>query len=358
MKRRRFIRNGLGAAGAWSLAPGIRFDRSPSFPFAASGRSDQNPEDAARIPPHRPDPVPKQRPEAPTAPGITALVLGTAQDGGLPQPGCACGNCRRARRDPGFARKITSLALLDRTAGRYVLIEATPDIRPQMESAGRRLPGGGEGSAILPSGVILTHAHIGHYTGLMFFGYEAASTRRLPVWASASMNRFLRGNGPWSQLVKLENIDLRDISRDRAFSPTPGIEVTGFPVPHRDEFSDTLGLRIRGPRSRLLFIPDIQRWEEWERPIEEEVRGVDVALLDGTFFGPGELPGRDLREIGHPLIRDTLTRLAAVVSKNGPRVLFTHLNHGNPALRPESEERRRIKAAGFEVAEDGMEFPL
>lgn len=350
MDRRLFLKTGLGAAGALSLS-----GPSPGAPADGFQGSRPSPEEG---PPHpRPPASQDQAAEARTA-GISVLVLGTAQDGGLPHPGCACENCRRARRDPRFARLITSLALLDRTSGGYLLIEATPDIRPQMEAAGERLPGAGAGSSPLPDGVILTHAHIGHYTGLMFFGYEAASTRDLPVWGSPRLNGFLRENGPWSQLVRLKNIVPHDIGLDRAFHPHPGIEVTGFPVPHRDEFSDTLGLRIQGPRRSLLFIPDIQRWEAWKRPVEEAVRGVDIALLDGTFFGPDELPGRDLSEIGHPLIRDSLKRLGPVLRESGPRVLFTHLNHSNPALRPDSESRQRIEAAGFEVAVEGMEFPL
>jgi len=297
-------------------------------------------------------------PERGQASAVSLLVLGTAQDGGLPHPGCACPNCRRARLDPAFSRRIASLAILDRTGGGYYLVDATPDIRAQMEAAGRRLHGGESGAAALPAGVLLTHAHIGHYPGLMFFGYEAASTEALPVHCSRRMADFLKQNGPWSQLVEFKNIIPRPLTPGEPFQLNPRIRVTGFPVPHRDEFTDTLGFEIAGPNRSLLYIPDIQRWSVWQRRIEEEAGRVDIALLDGTFFDAGELPGRNMEEIGHPLIVDTLRRLGPVVRKDGTRVLLTHLNHGNPAVAPESGARRRIREAGLEGAEDGMEIAL
>jgi pyrroloquinoline quinone biosynthesis protein B len=238
-------------------------------------------------------------------------------------------------------------------------VDVTPDIRFQLELA-QNVPGIGPGEQRkIPDAAILTHAHIGHYTGLMFFGYEAASTRRLPVYCSARMAAFLKGNGPWSQLVNLENITLRILSPDNdRLGLTPRLAVTPFEVPHRDEFSDTLGLWIHGPKRSLLYIPDIRNWSAWERSITREVAKADIALLDGTFFSARDLPGRDLSEIGHPLIQDSMRMLQSEAERGRSRILFTHLNHSNPAVDPAGRAHKQVKERGFEVAADGMEFIL
>jgi pyrroloquinoline quinone biosynthesis protein B len=276
----------------------------------------------------------KHKPESQdTTSPVLIKVLGTAQDGGIPHIGCYCPHCQQARREPEFARMISSLAILDLSERQFFLIDATPDI-------------------------LLTHAHIGHYTGLMFYGYEAMSTHRLPVYCSQQMAQFLRDNGPWSQLVYLENISIHTLDLDKENRINSRFSVIPFRVPHRDEYSDTLGFQIIGPHKKMLYIPDIQKWNVWIRSIQEEVERVDYALLDGTFFSPDELPGRDLSKIGHPFIQDSLQILHEVVEKGKSQVYFTHLNHSNLALNPEGTAWKEIEKMGFSLAEDGMEFHL
>ena len=289
---------------------------------------------------------------------VLIKVLGTAQDGGIPHAGCYCSNCQRARREPQLTRLISSIAILDFSERSFVLIDATPDIRQQSGNVCQRLGLDFSGSKVLPDGILLTHAHIGHYTGLMFFGYEAMSTHRLPVYCSQRMARFLRDHGPWSQLGSLENISLYPLDMDRETRLSPRTSVIPFRVPHRDEYSDTLGFQVIGPHKKLLYIPDIQNWEAWSRPIQEEVKKVDYALLDGTFFSPDELPGRDLAKIGHPFIQDSLQILQKSIQEGKPKIYFTHLNHSNLALNPEGTARKEIEGKGFCLAEDGMEFHL
>lgn len=281
------------------------------------------------------------------------MVLGTAQDGGIPHLGCRCVNCERARRDPTQARLVASLALADLTERKLFLVDASPDIRPQIDMALNLFPPPAPRLAEVLAGVLLTHAHIGHYTGLMFFGYESMSTRQLPVYSSERMAAFLTDNGPWSQLVRLENIVLRTSTPGQRIPLTASLSAHPFQVPHRDEYTDTVGFEIAGPSRSLLYIPDIQRWEAWDRSIEEALTAVDVALLDGTFFGPDDLPGRDMSAIGHPLMVDTLHRVRNMPEADRPEVLFTHLNHTNPALDPAGEARHEIEAAGARVAADG-----
>jgi len=302
--------------------------------------------------------------EAPTSParGPYVRVLGTAQDGGLPHAACNGPRCERARREPGFARAIASLAIVvpraEAAAGVY-LIDASPDIREQLVALRdvRDLPEARVDRAPV-DGVLLTHAHIGHYLGLAYFGREAVSTSGLPVWTTPRMAAYLRANGPWSQLVSARNVELREVEPGGSFALHDGVEVSVEPVPHRDEYADTVGFKIRGPRRTLFYVPDTDAWGAWQPSLEERLADVDVALLDGTFYSLDELPGRNLADIPHPLIAHTIELLAAKVAAGELEVYFTHMNHSNPALEPESEARRAIEAAGFSVLADGQEIDL
>jgi pyrroloquinoline quinone biosynthesis protein B len=289
---------------------------------------------------------------------VLVKVLGTAQDGGLPQIGCYCKNCLRARENQRFSRLISSLAIIDLEEKKYFILDATPDIRIQSDIAFNRLALAKEGRKNSPHGILLTHAHIGHYTGLMFYGYESMSTHNLPVYCSSRMKNFLSNNGPWSQLVRIENISINTLSLEKEFLLTPRISFTPFLVPHRNEYTDTLGFIISGEKRKLLYVPDIQSWEVWSRSIAEEARKSDVALLDGTFYSSEELPGRDLSKIGHPFIKTSLKTLKNVAEEGKTKIYFTHLNHSNLALDPEGEARKEVKEKGFGIASEGMEFFL
>lgn len=289
---------------------------------------------------------------------VVVRALGTAQDGGVPQMGCYCRNCLTARKSKRLVRLVSSLAILDMSEKKLFVIDASPDLPVQFDSAFKRLALAKQGSKNSPDAVLLTHAHVGHYTGLMYFGYEVMSSHKLPVYCTSRMATFLRENGPWSQLVNLENISLNILSYDQEFSLSPNVTFIPFSVPHRDEYSDTLGFAISGRKKKLLYIPDIQNWQSWERSIEEETRKFDYALLDGTFYSPDELPGRDISKIGHPLIKASLEILKDVARQGKTEVYFTHLNHTNLALDPEGEARKAVEENGFKIASEGMEFYL
>jgi pyrroloquinoline quinone biosynthesis protein B len=307
---------------------------------------------------------PASRPAAPppdSSSGVIAVALGTAQDGGVPQAGCQCARCVAARRDPSRRRHVASLALQLPASGRTWLIDATPDLGEQLEMVRRLRPHPAAGPDRQPvDGVLLTHAHIGHYLGLALFGFEAIDSHDLPVWASPRMAAFLRANGPWSLLVERHNIALREIEPGVALELAAGLSVTPLAVPHRHELSDTLAFVVRGPHHTLLYVPDTDSWSAWPVPLPELLRreGVDLALLDGTFFSAGELPDRDVKAIGHPLMSATVELLREPVHRGALRVLFTHLNHSNPVLDPGSPERRALTAAGFAVLEEGQRLEL
>ncbi|HEX4952446.1 MAG TPA: MBL fold metallo-hydrolase [Thermoanaerobaculia bacterium] len=294
------------------------------------------------------------RAETPAA-GPRILVLGTAQDGGFPQTGCACTRCSAARRDPARSRAVASLALiLPETNERY-LFDATPDLpaqieklRPYRSGAPERIDRG------LISGVFLTHAHMGHYTGLAHLGYESMHTKGIPAWGTQRMVDFLAKNAPWDQLVRLGNVQPRALESGQAVALGQGVTVTPLSVPHRAEYTDTFGYKVKGPRRTLLYIPDTDPWRKWSPSILEALVGVDVALLDATFYSGDELPDRNLAEIGHPLIVDSMETLGPLVAAGKLEVFFTHLNHSNPALDGDSEARRNIEKRGFHVLADGQ----
>lgn len=282
-------------------------------------------------------------------------VLGIAQDAGVPQAGCRRACCRAAWRDPGRRRSAACLGLVAPATGRRWLFDATPDFREQWARFDRRSgarPGGG------PDGIFLTHGHIGHYVGLMHLGREAMGARQVPVYAMPRMSEFLRGHAPWQQLVRLKNIDLRPLRAGRPVRLGAGLAVMPVPVPHRAEYTETVAFRIAGPHRAALWLPDIDRWEDWNIPLEQAIAGVDVAWLDGTFFAAGELSGRDPAEVPHPLVRHTLARLGDLPAPERRKVRFVHLNHSNPALRPGGAAAREIGRAGMRLAREGERFTL
>jgi pyrroloquinoline quinone biosynthesis protein B len=288
------------------------------------------------------------------------LVLGTAQDAGLPQIGCSEPMCAAARRDPALRRFASSILVCDPRSGSRWLFDAGPDLREQFELA-RAHPNTRVSSGERPAlfdGVFLTHAHVGHYAGLIEFGLEANAARELPVFASQRMGQFLSRDGPWSLLVERREIALRELTPGVPVQLAGDLEVTPILVPHRDELSDTLAFVIRGPRRALLYLPDIDKWERWDRRLEDVLAEVDIALVDGTFFADGEVPGRSMREIPHPFVVETLARLGAAPSELRSRVVFTHLNHTNPAADPGSAAASAIRELGCRVAREGDLFEL
>jgi pyrroloquinoline quinone biosynthesis protein B len=275
---------------------------------------------------------------------VEAVVLGIAQDGGVPHLGCRQKLCVDARWDPSKRRLVASLGLVDNRAGKRFVIDATPDFSEQVTRLGR-----------LPDGILLTHAHIGHYLGLAQLGREVVNARRLPVFCTPSMARFLRENLPWSRLVAQENIEIREVEPGAEIALTDSLRVTPLKVPHRDEDSDTVAYVVAGPARRLLWLPDIDKWEKWDRRIEDVVKTVDVAFLDGTFFSADEIPGRSIAEIPHPLVPETVTLLS--IGERSAKVFFVHLNHTNRLLW-DRKEARRLLDKGFGVAAEGQRVAL
>lgn len=282
----------------------------------------------------------------------SAILLGVAQDAGVPQAGCACAHCQAAQADPTRQQFVVSLGLIDPATGTAWLIDATPDIRRQVHLLRQAAPG------CELAGILLTHAHMGHYTGLIHLGPEGWNTRRLPVYASPRMNGFLLRNQPWRHLVQNGNIALHPLRPGEERTLSPALAVQPLPVPHRDEWSDTLAFVVTGPRRRLFYCPDIDGWDRWPRNLPDFLQGVDVALLDGSFYSPAELPGRDIADIPHPLATDTAARIAnARAGGLATDVRLIHLNHTNP-LWHDGPERRQMQAQGVGIGQTGDRWAL
>ena len=287
------------------------------------------------------------------------IVLGTAQDGGLPQIGGRAPEDEAARRDANRRRLVASLLIVDPVSHERFLIDATPDLPAQVDLADRAAPR--VASANRPplfDAIALTHAHVGHYAGLLHLGREAYGAERQRVLASDRFARFLETNGPWDLLVKARHIAIERLSPDTRFALNARISLIPVHVPHRDEYSDTFGFIVAGPSRRILWLPDIDKWEKWDRKIEDLIGSVDVAYIDGTFFDGDELQGRAMSDVPHPFIVESLARFAALPSKERARIVFVHLNHTNAAATPGSKELRAIRLAGMRVAVEGAREEL
>ncbi len=283
------------------------------------------------------------------------VVLGIAQDAGYPQAGCQKKCCAAAWGDPARRRHVSCLAIVDPQTHQRWLIDATPDFRAQLRMLDAVEPPTGRPGL---AGILLTHGHIGHYTGLMFLGHESIGAKGVAVYAMPRMGEFLTGNGPWDQLVRFGNIKLRPLAADKPVKLNERITVTPLRVPHREEYTEVVGFRIAGPKRSVLFIPDIDKWDRWGRRIEDVIAKVDVAYLDGTFYADGEIPARDMSQIPHPFITESMKRFATLPAEERAKIRFIHLNHTNPALDPGSTAARAIHSAGFAVANELERTPL
>ena len=278
-----------------------------------------------------------------------AVVLGIAQDGGYPHAGCERRCCKDAWKTDSLRKMVSSIAIIDPRSGLGWMFDATPDFAKQYniitKEHGARL-----------AGIFLTHAHIGHYTGLMHLGREVMGAKNIAVYAMPRMKMFLEKNGPWKQLVSLKNIHITPIKDKKEILLARDLIVEPFLVPHRDEFSEAVGYNIMGPNESLIYIPDIDKWEKWEHDIRFWVESNSYALLDGTFYYDGEVPNRNMSEIPHPFIIESMNYFEDLLDRNQKKIFFIHLNHTNPAIQKNSAASKNIIKNGFNTARKGMKF--
>tara|TARA_B110000438_G_C15789118_1_gene639820 strand:+ start:267 stop:1106 length:840 start_codon:yes stop_codon:yes gene_type:complete len=276
-------------------------------------------------------------------------VLGTLQDGGYPQPGCESPCCNGIINKTRF---VSCLSIINSIKNNFWLIDITPDFREQIKIINDKV------NKIIPDGIFITHAHSGHYTGLLELGREVMNTTNLPIYVMPAMKLFLEKNDPWKQLIKQGNIKLIEMEEGFSISLNKELSICPFLVPHRSEISETVGFKIRGKDSSIIYIPDIDSWEEWEVDISKLVEDNDILFIDGTFYHEEELKDRDINEIPHPRIKESMQILEDLDLLNRSKVYFTHLNHTNNSLRDYTHEYKNILDNGFKIAAEGLEFQL
>ncbi len=276
------------------------------------------------------------------------IILGTAQDAGYPHIACEKTCCRLYYEGKEPKHFVSSIAVIDPVSGERFVFDCTPDFPAQVHLLDSLLQ-----APKMPDGIFLTHAHIGHYTGLMYLGRESMNAKGMKVFAMPEMTTYLQNNGPWSQLVQLQNIKLQKMKADSAIQINERISVTPLLVPHRHEYTETVGYRIAWPGKSILFIPDIDKWAKWNQSILDAIEEYDLLFLDGTFFDEGELSGRSMSEIPHPFIRESMQLFEHLPARQKSKIHFIHLNHSNPALIAGSDAWNEIHKLGFHVAVQG-----
>jgi len=287
--------------------------------------------------------------------GVSLIVLGTVQDAGSPHIACGKACCSDLFESPNVTRKVVSLGVIDHDNQETFLFDATPDISEQVKLLKNNASWQ---AAELPNRIFLTHAHIGHYSGLMYLGKEATNANHIPTYVMPKMKHFLETNGPWSQLVTEKNIDLHPIENEKILSMTSNLKIVPLQVPHRDEFSETVGYKIIGPHKSVLFIPDIDKWEKWETSIVSEIAKVDYAFLDATFYDGDEINTRDISQIPHPFVVETIGLFEALSKLEKQKIYFIHFNHTNGLLNDESASYKEVLKKGFHVAQFNQKLKL
>jgi pyrroloquinoline quinone biosynthesis protein B len=293
-------------------------------------------------------------------------VLGSAAGGGVPQWNCACPNCTAARAGTQPRRSQSSFAV-SADGDSWWLINVSPDVAQQIEAFPPLQPRTPRGTPI--AGMLITDANVDHLGGLAvlrqagnhaFRIFSSATVRRLAA-ADIAFAAFTRPPHRWDVVAAGETVLLDDRLRARAVAMdglTPGYAgrealpdaVTAYLV-----LDSTTG-------GSAFFAPVFAAVNE---ALLDESRGADVTFFDGSFYSDDELGDvgveKPARSLGHAPIAGpdgSLVELSASVAKRGSRRLFAHLNNTNPILDRASPASASVSAAGFEVAEDAMEFEL
>ena len=276
-------------------------------------------------------------------------VLGTAQDGGYPHAACKRSCCVDVWDRHSLYRLPASLAAIDKKNKIFYLFDITPNIKEQLHFLDKY--------NCKLAGIFITHAHIGHYIGLLDLGLEIMNTKNIPVYVMPRMKQFILKNQPMAQLIGNNNIKLVEINNNNNIS-FDNLSITPFEVPHRNELSETVGFRIKSLNKSVIYLPDIDDWNSWKINLEQFVIDNDILFLDGTFYMKTEIQLRDVSKIPHPEIIDTMGKLSKLSTRYKKRVHFIHLNHTNDALREKSDAYNHVIGENFSLAKENQIFKI
>jgi pyrroloquinoline quinone biosynthesis protein B len=292
-------------------------------------------------------------------------VLGSAAGGGSPQWNCGCPVCAAVRARPGLTRTQSSVAVsVDRR--RWFLINASPDVRTQIEAFPGLHPHAGDRTTPVAA-VLLTDAELDHTLGLLLL----REARALCVYATPAVHKTLSdGSGMLRTLERYCAVEWRAVVPDADVSLADGLSCRAFDVPTTKQARFDLGVdhgrvvgyRLTDERSggTLVYLPGMQAMTPALRAV---IEGCDCLLIDGTCWRDDELIRLGLahktsREMGHLPINGPDGTLAQLPSLGVGRVIFVHMNNTNPILLADTPERRIVKDSGMEVAMDGLEVEV
>ena len=279
---------------------------------------------------------------------VFIYVLGTSQDGGYPHVGCNQVCCEFAWKNPKVKRLPSSLALINQKQNKYWLFDVTPEIKEQIYMLDQ--------FNCALSGVFVTHAHTGHYMGLTNFGLEIMNLENIPVYLMPRMRNYIENNSLFNQLIENKNIEISSIEDNLKISLGDNISVTPFEVPHRNELSETVGFNIKGNSKSVVYLPDIDSWDEFENQLLDLIKKNELLFLDGTFFSKDEIKNRDISKIPHPEISDTINRLSHLSVKDKKKIHFIHFNHTNSILKKDKKAYNKVLDSGFLISEEKQCF--
>lgn len=277
-------------------------------------------------------------------------VLGTSQDAGYPQVGCKNICCQTAWDNPELKKFPSSIAIINKEDRKYWLIDITPEIKTQIQMIDK--------FDCSLEGIFITHAHIGHYMGLINLGLEVMNLKNIPVYVMPKMKEFIINNTLLNQLVENNNIKLSLISDGVDININDNFTIQAFDVPHRNELSETVGYKIIGQKKSAIYMPDIDSWDRFEKNLFKLINNNDILFLDGTFYQKSEIKTRDIKKIPHPSIVDTMDMLMDLSDEDKQKIHFIHFNHTNDAIREGSEAYNTIIDSGFSISRENQKFNL
>ncbi len=295
---------------------------------------------------------------------LIAVVLGSAAGGGFPQWNCRCPVCSLAwAGDPRVKPRTQASIAVSADGERWVLINASPDLRAQIAATPALHPRAGVRDSPIAA-VILTGGEIDQIAGLL----TLRERQPFQLYATAATHAFVAANPMFAALAP-DVVTRSAVVPGERFSPIPGIEAELFMMPGKvplylegseaDETAANVGVEVRAGDSRLAFVPGAAAVPA---PVKDRLACANVILFDGTLYqddemlrsGTGQKSGRRMGHMPIDGVDGTLTTLAGLPGRR----LFIHINNTNPLLIEDSPERTRVKQAGWEVAEDGMKIKL
>ena len=269
-------------------------------------------------------------------------ILGTIQDGGYPHPGCYQDCCENIR-NKSNNRLISSGAIINKISKEFWLLDLSPDINKQYHMID---------SSYKLSGIFLTHAHVGHYLGLMQLGLEVMNLKNIPIYAMPLMKKFIENNSSLKFLIENNNIIVKEINIIKDINLGNDLIISPFLVPHRNELSETVGYKLMTRKKSIIYLPDIDSWDEWNIELIDLIKDNNFLYIDGTFYDKNEIKNRDISKIPHPSVIDTMKLIGRLNKKHKKKIFFTHLNHTNNLLRKNTLEYSNLKKEGYNIASE------